>query len=77
MLSVLIGLVASFGLVRGRFIRKEGLTALFLTPMILPVVVLAVALYAFFLRIGLNGTMTGLRDRPSGHGAAVFDPVDH
>ncbi|MFT2211979.1 ABC transporter permease [Rhizobium giardinii] len=58
-LSVLIGLVASFGLVRGRFIGKEGLKALFLTPMILPVVVLAVALYAFFLRIGLNGTVTG------------------
>lgn len=33
--------------------------ALFLTPMILPVVVLAVALYAFFLQIGLNGTLTG------------------
>lgn len=58
-LSVLIGLVASFGLVRGRFIGKESLRALFLTPMILPVVVLAVALYAFFLRIGLNGTVTG------------------
>ncbi len=58
-LSVLIGLVASFGLVRGSFIGKEGLRALFLTPMILPVVVLAVALYAFFLRIGLNGTVTG------------------
>lgn len=27
--------------------------------MILPVVVLAVALYAFFLRIGLNGTLVG------------------
>ena len=58
-LSVMIGLVASFGLVRGRFIGKEGLRALFLTPMILPVVVLAVALYAFFLRVGLNGTMPG------------------
>ncbi len=58
-LSVLIGLVASFGLVRGRFIGKEALRALFLTPMILPVVVLAVALYAFFLRVGLNGTFTG------------------
>ena len=44
---------------RGRFIGKEGLRALFLTPMILPVVVLAVALYAFFLRVGLNGTVTG------------------
>jgi putative spermidine/putrescine transport system permease protein len=35
------------------------LRALFLTPMILPVVVLAVALYAFFLRTHLNGTFIG------------------
>ncbi|MDE3823001.1 ABC transporter permease [Sinorhizobium meliloti] len=58
-LSVLLGLATSFGLTRGRFAFREGLKALFLTPMILPVVVLAVALYAFFLKIGLNGTLTG------------------
>ncbi|RFC62217.1 ABC transporter permease [Fulvimarina endophytica] len=58
-LSVVIGLAASFALVRGRFRGRETLKALFLTPMILPVVVLAVALYAFFLRLGINGTMTG------------------
>jgi putative spermidine/putrescine transport system permease protein len=58
-LSVLIGLFAAFGLVRGQFRGRETLKALFLTPMILPVVVLAVALYAFFLRIGLNGTLIG------------------
>jgi putative spermidine/putrescine transport system permease protein len=58
-LSVLLGLGTSFGLVRGRFPAREGLKALFLTPMILPVVVLAVGLYAFFLKIGLNGTLIG------------------
>ncbi|MEO9338510.1 ABC transporter permease [Mesorhizobium sp. SB112] len=58
-LSVVIGLIASFGLVRGRFRGREALRALFMTPMILPVVVLAVALYAFFLKIGLNGTTVG------------------
>jgi putative spermidine/putrescine transport system permease protein len=58
-LSVLIGLVASFGLVRGRFLGRGTLRALFMTPMILPVVVLAVALYAFFLKLGLAGTTTG------------------
>jgi putative spermidine/putrescine transport system permease protein len=58
-LSVLLGLVTSFGLVRGKFLFREALRALFLTPMILPVVVLAVGLYAFFLQIGLNGTMPG------------------
>ena len=40
-LSVLLGLLASFGLIRGRFPRpSRRLRALFLTPMILPVVVL-------------------------------------
>ncbi|MEZ0167816.1 ABC transporter permease [Microvirga sp. TS319] len=58
-LSVVIGLMASFGLTRGTFRGREVLRALFLTPMILPVVVLAVALYAFFLRLHLNGTLIG------------------
>lgn len=58
-LSVFIGLMASLALTRGSFRGREALRALFITPMILPVVVLAVALYAFFLRIGLNGTMLG------------------
>lgn len=58
-LSVSIGTLASFGLVRGEFRGREALKAFFLTPMILPVVVLAVALYAFFLRVGLDGTTLG------------------
>ncbi len=57
--SVSLGLLASFGLVRGKFPGREALRAFFLTPMILPVVVLAVALYAIFLRIGLSGTLIG------------------
>ncbi|MGN6230901.1 MAG: ABC transporter permease [Trinickia sp.] len=57
--SVLIGLLASLALVRGKFRGRGAVQAFFLTPMVLPVVVLAVALYAFTLRIGLNGTMVG------------------
>ncbi len=57
--ATLLGLMASFGLTRGNFRGKEALRALFLTPMVLPVVVLAVALYAFFLRLHLNGTFIG------------------
>ena len=53
-LSVLLGLLASFGLTRGRFRGVETLRGLFLTPMILPVVVFAVALYAFSLKLGLK-----------------------
>ncbi|MEI3856310.1 MULTISPECIES: ABC transporter permease [unclassified Ensifer] len=55
-LSVAIGFLAALGLNRGTFVGREALRALFLTPMILPVVVLAVALYALFLKLGLAGT---------------------
>ena len=54
-----LGLMASFGLTRGRFPGREFLRALFLTPMVLPVVVLAVALSALFLRLHLNGSFAG------------------
>lgn len=55
-LSVVIGFLAALGLNRGAFPGRDALRALFLTPMILPVVVLAVALYALFLKLGLAGT---------------------
>lgn len=57
--SVMLGLVTSFGLTRGSFRGREVLRAFFLTPMVLPVVIVAVALYAFFLRLHLNGTFVG------------------
>lgn len=58
-LSVGLGLLASLALVRGTFRGRAVLRAFFLTPMILPVIIVAVALYAFFLRVGLSGTLTG------------------
>lgn len=58
-LSVGLGLLASLALVRGRFRGRAVLRAFFLTPMVLPVVIIAVALYAGFLRVGLNGTLAG------------------
>lgn len=58
-LSVVLGLLASLALVRGTFRGRAVLRAFFLTPMILPVVIVAIALYALFLRMGINGTLTG------------------
>jgi putative spermidine/putrescine transport system permease protein len=58
-LSVVLGLFASFALVRGRFRGRVTLSSLFISPMIVPVVITAVALYIVFLRIGLNGTFVG------------------
>lgn len=59
MLSVVLGTLASFALVRGTFRGRAVLRAFFLTPMVLPVIIVAVALYAAFLRLGLNGTLVG------------------
>ncbi len=58
-LSVGIGFLTSVALQRGNFRGKAVLRAFFLTPMILPVVILAVALYALFLKLGLTGTYIG------------------
>jgi putative spermidine/putrescine transport system permease protein len=58
-LSVAIGYATALALKRGDFRGKELLRALFLTPMIMPVVILAVALYALFLKLGLTGTFVG------------------
>jgi putative spermidine/putrescine transport system permease protein len=57
--SVLLGLMASLAIIRGRFPGRNLLRGLFLTPMVLPVVVFAVATYLLFLRVGLGGTLTG------------------
>ena len=57
--SVLLGVTASLAVIRGRFPGRQFLRGLFLTPMVLPVVVFAVATYLLFLRVGLGGTLVG------------------
>lgn len=59
-LSVLLGLLASFAIVRGSFPGRSLLRMFLITPMVLPVVVLGVELYAMSLRLELNGTFAGL-----------------
>lgn len=49
-LSLVVGTLASIALVRGNFPGKSALTAIFIAPLILPTVVLALALYIMFLR---------------------------
>ena len=59
-LAVALGSVAAYGLVRGRFRGRAVLEGNFILPLILPPVITAVALYIFFARIGLLGTIAGL-----------------
>jgi putative spermidine/putrescine transport system permease protein len=55
-LSVALGLPVSFALVRGRFPGRTALHAFFVSPLVIPVIILGIGLYAIFLAIGLNGT---------------------
>lgn len=57
--SVLLGLLAGFALARGSFLGRETLRGFFLTPMIMPSIVLGIALYAAFLKLHLAGSFLG------------------
>ncbi|MBJ7555354.1 ABC transporter permease [Marinomonas spartinae] len=56
-IATLIAMPASFALVRGRFKGRDYLYSFFTLPMMIPVVIIAVALYSVFLTLGLTGTM--------------------
>jgi putative spermidine/putrescine transport system permease protein len=58
--ALILGSVAAYGLVRGSFLGRALLEGNFIAPLILPPVITAVALYIFFARIGLLGTLAGL-----------------
>jgi putative spermidine/putrescine transport system permease protein len=58
--SVLIGMATAYGLACSTWRGKAAIQALILSPLLLPVIVIAVATYHFFSLIGLNGTFTGL-----------------
>ncbi|MGD9741892.1 MAG: ABC transporter permease [Dongiaceae bacterium] len=55
--AIVLALPAAFVLVRGKFLGKTALNAFFASPMIVPVVIIAVALYGFALQWGMAGTL--------------------
>lgn len=59
-LSTILGTLAAMALVRSRFWGKAAANSLILAPMIIPVIVISIALYGFFAKIGLIGTRAGL-----------------
>lgn len=58
-LSVVLGTAAAIGLVRATFRGTSVLRALLLSPMTVPNIVTAIAVYVLFLRWQLNGTYLG------------------
>lgn len=59
-IAVLLGSAAAYGLVRGSFRGRRLLEGNFFAPLILPQVITAVALYIYFARLGILGTLPGL-----------------
>lgn len=60
LLALLIATPAAFLLVRQRLHGKTAILAFILSPLILPRMIIAVALFYFFARVGLVGTTVGL-----------------
>jgi len=59
-LSLIVGSLAAYGLVRHRPLGRSLVEANFVAPLILPSVVLSVALYIVFSRLGVLGTFSGI-----------------
>ena len=59
-LAIALSVPAALAIARYRFPGREALTALFLSPLMVPHVVLGIAFLRFFTQVGLAGTFTGL-----------------
>ncbi|MBT1516864.1 ABC transporter permease subunit [Bradyrhizobium sp. SRL28] len=58
--AILIGVPAAYAIVRGRFPGKGIVTAILISPMIVPSLIFAISLYALYARFNLLGTLGGL-----------------
>jgi putative spermidine/putrescine transport system permease protein len=59
-LATVLGTATALGLVRGRFPLRGAAMGIVVSPMIVPVIVIAVGMYLFYVRWGLQGSMWGL-----------------
>ncbi len=59
-LATLLGTAAAFATVRGKLKNRRLISAFILSPLIVPGIVVAIAIYFFFSRIGLVGTPLGM-----------------
>jgi putative spermidine/putrescine transport system permease protein len=58
--ATVMGTLGALGVVRGRFPGQQAVQALFLAPLIVPTVVVAIGIYSVFSRWRLTGTVAGL-----------------
>ena len=59
-LATVLGTLGALGMVRGRFPGKGLANALILSPLIVPVVIVAIGFFSFFVRVTLQGSLPGL-----------------
>lgn len=59
-LALVLGGLAAYGLARGRFFGRMAIQSNFISPMIIPSVITAVALYFALAKIGMLGSFAGL-----------------
>jgi len=59
-IAVAISVPAALAIARYRFPGRESMTALFMSPLMIPHLVLGIAFLRFFTQIGLGGTFAGL-----------------
>jgi len=59
-IAVAISVPAALAIARYRFPGREAFAGLFLSPLMIPHVVLGIAFLRFFTQVGLGGTFTGL-----------------
>lgn len=60
LLATVLGVLASMGLVRGEFRGKGIVMAIIISPMVAPVVIIAVGMFFFFARLSLLNSYLGL-----------------
>lgn len=68
-MTLILGTLAAFALVRTSFAGKSLLLALLIAPMIVPTIITAIGVYFMMVKIGLNGTILGIA---IGHSVVVF-----
>lgn len=58
--SQVFGIPIAYAVVRGNFRGRHLLNSLFVTPMMMPYIIFAIAIYGVYLNIGLNGSFLGI-----------------
>lgn len=60
LLATVLGTMAALGLIRGKFPGKDLVNAFFLSPLIVPTIIIALAIYSIFSYFNLIGSTLGL-----------------